>query len=79
MAWRRSGHKPLSEPMLTRFTDAYAALGEMSTFTHECYKEEENCISENVISHQNECTGLLQIKYFQTSSDDLHDLRGLFE
>ena len=27
MAWRRIGDKPLSEPMLTRFTDAYAALG----------------------------------------------------
>ena len=23
MAWRRTGAKPLSEPMLTRFTDAY--------------------------------------------------------
>ena len=23
MAWRRLGNKPLSEPMLTRFTDAY--------------------------------------------------------
>ena len=23
MAWRRSGDKPLSEPMLTQFTDAY--------------------------------------------------------
>ena len=23
MAWRRTGDKPLSEPMLTRFTDAY--------------------------------------------------------
>ena len=23
MAWRRIGDKPLSEPMLTRFTDAY--------------------------------------------------------
>ena len=32
MAWRRIGDKPLSEPMLTRFTDGYinAALGEMS-------------------------------------------------
>ena len=25
MAWRRLGDKPLSEPMLTRFIDAYAA------------------------------------------------------
>ena len=23
MAWRRSGDKPLSEPMFTQFTDAY--------------------------------------------------------
>ena len=23
MAWRRSGDKPLSDPMLTQFTDAY--------------------------------------------------------
>ena len=23
MAWRQTGDKPLSEPMLTRFTDAY--------------------------------------------------------
>ena len=23
MAWRRIGNKPLSEPVLTRFTDAY--------------------------------------------------------
>ena len=23
MAWRRAGDKPLSEPMLTQFTDAY--------------------------------------------------------
>ena len=31
MAWRRSGEKPLSEPTLTRFTDAYMHhLGEMS-------------------------------------------------
>ena len=30
IAWRRIGDKPLSEPMLTRFTDAYiyAAPGE---------------------------------------------------
>ena len=28
MAWRQIGDKPLSEPMLTRFTDEYiAALG----------------------------------------------------
>ena len=28
MAWRRIGDKPLSEPMLIRFTDCiYAALG----------------------------------------------------
>ena len=26
MAWRRKGDKPLHEPMLTQFTDAYAAL-----------------------------------------------------
>ena len=30
MAWRRTGDKPLPEPMMTQFTDAYAALGEMS-------------------------------------------------
>ena len=31
MAWRRPGDKPLSEPMLTRFTDAYMRhQGEMS-------------------------------------------------
>ena len=31
MAWRRIGDKPLSEPMLTRFTDAYMRhWGEMS-------------------------------------------------
>ena len=23
MAWRRTGHKPLSEPMMVKFTDAY--------------------------------------------------------
>ena len=23
MAWRRTGHRPLSEPMLNQFTDAY--------------------------------------------------------
>ena len=27
MAWRRPGDKPLSEPMLTQFIDAYAKLG----------------------------------------------------
>ena len=27
MAWRRIGDKPLSEAMLTQFTDTYAALG----------------------------------------------------
>ena len=27
MAWRRIGDKPLSKPVLTRYTDAYAALG----------------------------------------------------
>ena len=27
MAWRRIDDKPLSEPMLTQFTDAYAAPG----------------------------------------------------
>ena len=26
MAWRRTGDKPLPEPMLTQFTNAYAAL-----------------------------------------------------
>ena len=26
MAWRRTGDKPLSEPLLTHFIDAYAAL-----------------------------------------------------
>ena len=31
MAWRRTGDKPLSEPMLIRFTDAYMRhSGEMS-------------------------------------------------
>ena len=31
IAWRRKGDKPLSEPMLTQFTDAYMRhLGEMS-------------------------------------------------
>ena len=31
MAWRQSGAKPLSEPMLTQFTDAYMRhQGEMS-------------------------------------------------
>ena len=30
MAWRRTGDKPLPEPMLTQFTDAY--MGEMSLF-----------------------------------------------
>ena len=31
MAWRRIGDKPLSEPMLTRFIDAYMEhYGEMS-------------------------------------------------
>ena len=39
MAWRRIGDKPLSEPMLTRFTDAYidASQGRdefYSTYTH---------------------------------------------
>ena len=30
-AWRRTGDKPLSEPMLTQFTDAYMQhWGEMS-------------------------------------------------
>ena len=30
MAWRRIGDKPLSEPMLSRFTDAYMRhYGEM--------------------------------------------------
>ena len=28
MAWRRIGDKPLSEPMLTQFTDIYVALRE---------------------------------------------------
>ena len=27
MAWRQIGDKPLSEPMMTQFTDIYAALG----------------------------------------------------
>ena len=31
MAWRRTGDKPLPEPMLTQFTDAYMRhKGEMS-------------------------------------------------
>ena len=31
MAWRRTGDKPLPEPMLTQFTDAYMRhYGEMS-------------------------------------------------
>ena len=28
MAWRRTGDKPLPEPMMTQFTDIYAALGD---------------------------------------------------
>ena len=37
MAWRRLGDKPLSEPMLTRFTDAH--MREMSWFQNEhCYR-----------------------------------------
>ena len=27
MAWRRTGEKPLSEPMLTQFTDAFGTSG----------------------------------------------------
>ena len=27
MAWCQTGNKPLSEPMLTQFTDIYSALG----------------------------------------------------
>ena len=27
MVWRRTGDKPLPEPMVTQFTDAYAAQG----------------------------------------------------
>ena len=27
IAWRRTGDKPLPEPMLTQFTDIYVALG----------------------------------------------------
>ena len=35
MAWRRIGDKPLSEPMLTRLTDAYMRhSGEMSYWVH---------------------------------------------
>ena len=35
MAWRRTGYKPLSEPMLTQITDAYMRhQGEMSQ-SHE--------------------------------------------
>ena len=31
MAWHQPGNKPLSEPMLTQFTDAYMQLqGELS-------------------------------------------------
>ena len=39
MAWRRSGDKPLSTPMLTQFTDAYMwHSGEMSwTLSHPVY------------------------------------------
>ena len=33
MAWQRIGNKPLSEPMLTRFTDIYATLGEIQITT----------------------------------------------
>ena len=33
MTWRRIGDKPLSEPMLTWFTDIYAALGEVELNT----------------------------------------------
>ena len=29
MAWRRTGDEPVSEAMLTQFTNAYAALGEI--------------------------------------------------
>ena len=34
MAWRRIGDKPLSEPMLTQFTDIYAALGGDESINH---------------------------------------------
>ena len=44
MVWRRIGDKPLCEPMLTQFTDIYAALGrdELSS------RWEEGCVSENI-------------------------------
>ena len=34
MAWRRAGDKPLPEPMLTQFTDAYAAQGRDELTNH---------------------------------------------
>ena len=51
MAWNRIGEKPLSEPMLTRFTDAYMwhyGEGELNEF-REISKGREilarNCVT----------------------------------
>ena len=37
MDWRRTGHKPLSEPMLTHFTDRYSALWGNEPTMLQCY------------------------------------------
>ena len=44
MAWRQKGDKPLSEPMLTRLIDTYAALG--GTGPWDMY---DSVIAESVI------------------------------
>ena len=39
MAWRLTGNKPLYEPVLSQFIDAYAALGHnklIAHFSHSC-------------------------------------------
>ena len=40
MAWHRTGNKPLSEPMMTQFNDAYmrhsASMTQLSLFTMQC-------------------------------------------
>ena len=51
MAWRRTGDKPLSEPLMTQFNDAYVLPGnnEFSLYVLNSFEDTKTfCICYNV-------------------------------
>ena len=79
MAWRRTGDKPLSEPMLTRFIDAYMRhYGEMSYLLSSsplCEVSRLPYVSWSVtIRARLDATKLLNILHFEIQNENYNCL-----